>query len=72
MNKVEPLMYVLYSLLIGILLYIVFRFIMGYNDHMSQVSSILIASICILYFVLLYVYQKPSSGALLVLSRPYL
>jgi hypothetical protein len=54
MNKVEPLMYVLYSLLIGILLYIVFRFIMGYNDHMSQVSSILIASICILYFVLFY------------------
>ena len=47
-------MYVLYSLLIGILLYIVFRFIMGYNDHMSQVSSILIASICILYFVLFY------------------
>ena len=54
MNKVDPLMYVLYSLLIGILLYIVFRFIMGYNDHMSQVSSILIASICILYFVLFY------------------
>ena len=54
MNKVEPLMYVLYSLLIGILLYIVFRFIMGYNDHMSQVSSILIASICIIYFVVFY------------------
>ena len=54
MNKVEPLMYVLYSLLIGILLYIVFRFIMGYNDHMSQVSSILIASICIVYFVVFY------------------
>ena len=54
MNKVENSMYVLYSLLIGILLYIVFRFIMGYNDHMSQVSSILIASICILYFVLFY------------------
>ena len=54
MNKVEPLMYVLYSLLIGILLYIVFRFIMGYNDHLAQVSSILIASICIAYFVVFY------------------
>ena len=54
MNKVEPLMYVLYSLLIGILLYIVFRFIMGYNDHLAQVSSILIASICIVYFVIFY------------------
>ena len=45
MNKVEPLMYVLYSLLIAILLYIVFRFVMGYNDHLAQVSSILIGSI---------------------------
>ena len=54
MNKVEPLMYVLYSLLIGILLYIVLRFIMGYNDHLAQVSSILIASICIIYFVVFY------------------
>ena len=54
MNKVEPLMYVLYSLLIAILLYIVFRFIMGYNDHLAQVSSILIGSICVVYFIVFY------------------
>ena len=40
MNKVEPLMYVLYSLLIGILLYVVFRFIMGYNDHLAHMFNI--------------------------------
>ena len=49
----EPLLCVLYSLLIGIILYIIFRYIMNLTNKMSQVSAIIAASLSCIYLVII-------------------
>lgn len=49
----EPLLSVLYSLLIGIILYIIFRYIMNVSDKMAQVSAISAACLCCIYLVII-------------------
>ena len=39
----DPLVHLLHSIIVGLLLYIVFRYIMSFTEHSSRVSSIIIA-----------------------------
>ena len=50
----NPISHVLNSLIIGFILYIVFRFILLFSDHLSQVSSITIAALCCVYLIVVY------------------
>ena len=50
----NPISHVLNSLIIGCILYIVFRFILLFSDHLSQVSSITIAALCCVYLIVVY------------------
>jgi hypothetical protein len=47
----EPLLSLLYSLLIGILLYIVFRYIMNFSNRMSKVSAIFAGCLSCIYLL---------------------
>lgn len=50
----NPISHVLNSFIIGCILYIVFRFILLFSDHLSQVSSITIAALCCVYLIVVY------------------
>lgn len=68
MNK-EPLLYVLYSLIIALILYIVFRFVLSYTDHFSQITAIVIGCIICIYFVLFYEYNNLKNGFQMIVNN---
>lgn len=54
MSKSNPISHLLNSFIIGCILYIVFRFIFLFSDHLSQISSISIAALCCVYLIVVY------------------
>lgn len=50
----DPLVHLLHSIIVGLLLYIVFRYIMSFTEHSSRVSSIIIAAFFLVYLILFY------------------
>ena len=67
MNK-EPLVYVLYSLIVGLLLYIVFRFIMSYTDHFAQITAIIISCFTCVYLLVFYEFRQFVQGLKLIVN----
>jgi hypothetical protein len=65
----EPLVYVLYSLIVGLLLYIVFRFIMSYTDHFAQITAIIISCFTCVYLLLFYEFSQLISGLKLIIKN---
>ncbi len=50
----DPLIHLLHSIIVGLLLYIVFRYIMSFNEHSARVSSLVIAAFFLLYLIIFY------------------
>lgn len=53
-----PLLAVLYSLLIGIILFVVFRYIMNLTDRLSQVSAIFASCLICIYLIIVTEFQN--------------
>lgn len=64
----EPLVYVLYSLIVGLLLYVVFRFIMSYTDHFAQMTAIIISCFTCVYLLIFYEFRQLVSGIKLIVN----
>ena len=54
----SPLLSVLYSFLIAIILYIVFRLIIGFDNRLSQISSIISACLCCIYLIIINEFKN--------------
>lgn len=54
----DPLLSLLYSLLIGVLLYIVFRYIMSFSNRMSQVSAIFAGCLSCIYLLIVNEFRN--------------
>ena len=52
--KNEPVLHLLHSIIVGLMLYLVFKFVMLFNEHLAQVSAIIVAAFCCLYLVIVY------------------
>ena len=50
----DPLIHLLHSLIVGLILYIVFKYIMLFKEHSARVSSMIIGAIFLLYLILFY------------------
>lgn len=50
----DPLVHLLHSIIVGLLLYIVFRYIMSFTEHSARVSSIIISAFFLVYLILFY------------------
>ena len=50
----DPLIHLLHSLIVGLILYIVFKYIMLFREHSARVSSIVISAFFLLYLILFY------------------
>ena len=48
-----PLLSLLYGFLIGLILYIVFKFMMGYSDRLSQISGIFAGCFICIYLIII-------------------
>ena len=64
----EPLVYVLYSLIVGLLLYVVFRFLMSYTDHFAQMTAIIISCFTCVYLLIFYEFRQLVSGIKLIVN----
>ena len=49
----DPLVHLLHSIIVGLLLYLVFRYIMLFKEHPAIVSAMLIAAIFLIYLITL-------------------
>ena len=54
----DPLLSVLYSLLIGIILFVVFRYIMNFDNRMSKVSAIFAGCLSCIYLIIVNELQN--------------
>ena len=50
----DPLIHLLHSLIVGLILYIVFKYIMLFREHSARVSAMVIGAIFLLYLILFY------------------
>lgn len=50
----DPLVHLLHSLIVGLILYIVFKYIMLFKEHPARVSSMVIGALFLLYLILFY------------------
>ena len=50
----DPLVHLLHSLIVGLILYVVFKYIMLFREHSARVSAIIIGSIFLIYLILFY------------------
>ena len=50
----DPLIHLLHSLIVGLLLYIVFKYIMLFKEHSARVSAMVIGAVFLLYLILFY------------------
>ena len=50
----DPLVHLLHSIIIGLILYIVFKYIMLFREHSARVSAIVIGSLSLLYLIFFY------------------
>ena len=50
----DPLVHLLHSFIIGLLLYLVFKYIMNFKEHAARVSSIIIGAIFLMYLIFFY------------------
>ena len=50
----DPLVHLLHSIIIGLVLYIVFKYIMLFREHSARVSSIVIGALSLLYLIFFY------------------
>ena len=54
----EPLLAVLYSLLIGIILFVVFRYIMSFDNRLSQISAVFAGCLICIYLIIVSEFQN--------------
>lgn len=50
----DPLVHLLHSLIVGLILYVVFKYIMLFREHSARVSAIIIGAIFLIYLILFY------------------
>ena len=50
----DPLIHLLHSLIVGLILYIVFKYIMLFKEHSARVSAIIIGAIFLIYLIIFY------------------
>ena len=58
----DPLVHLLHSVIVGLLLYLVFRYIMVFPEHSARVSSIIVAAIFLVYLILFYEIKDIING----------
>ena len=58
----DPLVHLLHSIIVGLLLYLVFRYIMLFKEHPARVSAMLIAAIFLIYLILFYEIKDVMKG----------
>ena len=50
----DPLVHLLHSILVGLLLYLVLKYIMSFTEHSARVSAIIIAALFLIYLICFY------------------
>ena len=50
----DPIVHLLHSIIVGLLLYLVFKYVMSFKEHAARVSAIIIAAFFLLYLIFFY------------------
>ena len=58
----DPLVHLLHSIIVGLLLYIVFKYVMLFKEHPARVSSMIIAAIFLVYLIFFYEIKEVLKG----------